>query len=123
MQGSQAPSASSAIIINRSLNGKKIGFSSSDCMRAVALHLLEEAQKGLKVKGARMLAADVLTEEDVIGIKQKLMVLDSIGSNQMPKNYGEPCYLPLLNMEHPLARMYMEKANKEGHERVTSMLH
>jgi hypothetical protein len=91
-------------------------------MRAVALYLLEEAQKGLKVKGARMLAAAVLTEEDVLGIKQKLMVLDSIGSNQMPKNYGAP-YLPLLNMEHPLDRMYMEKANKEGHERVTSMLH
>jgi hypothetical protein len=52
-----------------------------------------------------MLAADVLTEEDVLGIKQKLMVLDSIGSNQMPKNYGAPCYLPLINMEHPLARM------------------
>jgi aromatic ring hydroxylase len=33
------------------------------------LTVREKPQKGIKVKGAKMLAADVPTEEDILGIK------------------------------------------------------
>jgi hypothetical protein len=40
-----------------------------------------------------MLMADVLTEEEILGIKQKLIVLELRGINQTLKIYRTP-YLP-----------------------------
>jgi hypothetical protein len=47
------------------------------CRRATELYLLETAQKGLTVKGAMMIATNVLTEEYILGKKHKLITLDS----------------------------------------------
>jgi hypothetical protein len=41
------------------------------------MYLLEMAQKGMKVAGAKMLSADVLIEEDLLGMKQKLITVGS----------------------------------------------
>ncbi len=38
-------------------------------------------QVRLKIKGAKMLVADALTEEDILGIRRKLIVLGSRGSS------------------------------------------
>ncbi len=43
------------------------------------LYLLENVQKGLRVKGAKVLAADMLTEEDILGIRRKFIILGSRG--------------------------------------------
>jgi hypothetical protein len=80
-------------------------------VRVAELNLLEKAQKGLKVKGAKMLAADVLTKEYILGVKRKLVTLGSRGSNQIPKIYSA-VHLPLLNENNPMATLYMEKAHK-----------
>jgi hypothetical protein len=49
-------------------------------MGPAEFNLLEEAQKGLKVKGIKMLAADMLTE-DILGIMRQLILLGSKGSS------------------------------------------
>jgi hypothetical protein len=66
--------ANSVVIINKTLGEKKIGYPLLKCMRMAELYLLEEASKGLKVKGAQMLSMHVLTEEDVLEVKQKLFI-------------------------------------------------
>jgi hypothetical protein len=45
------------------------------------LSVLEKPQKGLKVKGAKMLAADVPTEEDILGIKAHRARIEGNQSN------------------------------------------
>jgi hypothetical protein len=60
------------------------GFPSCECTRAGGAVLVRERPKnGFKVRGAKMLAADVLTEEDIMGIKWKLIRLGSRGSSHV----------------------------------------
>jgi hypothetical protein len=39
-----------------------VGYPSAECLRSAELYLLEQAQKGMKISGAKMLAMDVVTE-------------------------------------------------------------
>ncbi len=46
-----------------------MGYPSVKYQRTGEMYLLELAQKGMKVAGAKMLAADMLMEEDLLGEK------------------------------------------------------
>ncbi len=59
------------------------------------MYLLELAQKGMGISGAKMLAMDVLTEEDVLGQKRKLITVGSRAANQIAGMYGTD-ELPVL---------------------------
>jgi hypothetical protein len=56
-------------------SGKMFGYPSIQCLRAAELFLLEKAQKGLKTSRMKSLNVDTATEEDVIGVKRKLVVI------------------------------------------------
>ncbi len=71
-------------------------------------------KKGMKISGARMLATDVVTEEDMIGKRRKLIVIGSRGRNQIAEVYGQ-AELPVLPKGHPLSELYMRAAHEEGH--------
>jgi hypothetical protein len=72
--------------------------------------------------GAKMLAMDVVTEEDINGIKRKLIVIGSRGKNQIEDIYGQ-AELPVLAREHYLSRLYMQAAHEKGCEGSVSTLH
>jgi hypothetical protein len=72
-----------------------MGYPSAECQRAGELYLLELAQKGMGISGAKMLATDVLTEEDVLGQKRKLITVGSWAVNQVMHVYGAKV-LPVL---------------------------
>ncbi len=74
------------------------------------------------VAGAKMLATDMLTEEDVLGHRRKLITVSSWASNQIAHIYGVRA-LPVLQASHPVAELYMKKAHEEGHKGVISSLH
>jgi hypothetical protein len=61
-----------------------------ECREAAEVYLLENHKKGLRVKRVKILAIDVLSEEDVLGIKFNLIILGSRGSSQIPKIYSTP---------------------------------
>jgi hypothetical protein len=69
--------ATGPVVVNETMNRTK-GFHLSRCMGPAEFYLLEEAQKGLKVKGTKMLTADMLTE-DILGIMRQLILLGSKG--------------------------------------------
>jgi hypothetical protein len=77
--------ATGPVIINGTQlpSGKVFGYPSIQCLRAAELFLLEKAQKGLKTSKMRSLNVDTATEEDVIGVKRKLVVISSRGRNQI----------------------------------------
>ncbi len=111
------------VVINSNGEGQcKLGYPSLKCRRAAALYLLEWAQKGMKIYGARMLATDVVTEEDINGSRRKLIVVGSRGRNPIEDMYGQT-ELPVLAREHPLSRLYMQASHVEGHEGTISTLH
>ncbi len=115
--------AGGPVVINWNGGGqRKLGYPSLECRRAAGLYLLERAQKGMKISGARMLAMDVAIEEDVNGCRRKLIVVGSRGRNQIEDMYGQT-ELPVLAREHPLSRFYMQAAHEEGHEGTISTLH
>jgi hypothetical protein len=60
---------------------------------------------------------EVLKEEDILGVRQKLIVLRSWGVNQIFRISRVP-YLPQLNKDHLKAKMYKEKAHWEGHQEL-----
>jgi hypothetical protein len=63
--------ATGPVMINSIRRGDHtIGYPSAECLRSAELYLLEWAQKGMKIKGAKMLAMDVVTEEDINEIKR-----------------------------------------------------
>jgi hypothetical protein len=70
-----------------------IGYPSAECRRSVELFLLEQAQKGMKIPGAKQLIVDTVTEEDINGVKRKLIGIGSRGRNQIKGMYG-PVDLP-----------------------------
>ncbi len=84
--------ASGPVIINGTQlpNGKVFGYLSIQCLRAAELFLLKKAQKGLKTSRIRSLNVDTATEEDVIGVKRKLVVVGSRGRIQIQGVYGHP---------------------------------
>ncbi len=93
-----------------------------ECLRLAELYLLEQAQKGMKISGAKMLAMDVVSEENVNGVKRKLIVIGSRGKNQIEDIYGQ-AELPVLAREHHLSKLYMQAAHEKGHEGSVSTLH
>ncbi len=99
-----------------------IGYPSLECLRSAELYLLEQAQRGMKISGAKMLAMDVVTEEDINVVKRKLIVIGSRGKNQIEDNYGQT-ELPVLAREHYLSKLYMQAAHDKGHEGSVSTLH
>jgi hypothetical protein len=60
----------------------------------VELNLLEKAQKGLKVKWAKITMVDMFTQEDILEVKQTLTVLGSRGSSKRPRIYRTPHLCP-----------------------------
>ncbi len=82
--------------------------------------MLELAQKGMGIAGAKMLATDVLAEEDMLGQKSKLITAVSQAANQIAHVYGA---LPVLQASHLMAELHMEKAHEKGYEEVISSLH
>jgi hypothetical protein len=53
----------------------------------------------MKISRAKMLAMDVVTEEDINGTKRKLIVIDSRGRNQIKDVYGTTD-LPVMARDH-----------------------
>jgi hypothetical protein len=102
--------------------GRAIGYPSAECLRSAELYLLEQAQKGMKIPGAKMLAMDVATEEDINGIKRKLIVIGSRCRNQIKGMYGT-ADLPVMAKDHELSKLYVRAASEEGHEGAVSTLH
>jgi hypothetical protein len=76
----------------------------------------------MKISGSKMLATDVVTEENVIGKRRKLIVIGSRGRNQIEGIYGQ-AELPILPRDHPLSELYVRAAHEEGHEGIMSTLH
>jgi hypothetical protein len=52
------------------------------------------------------MSTTVLTEEDILGISRKLIVVGSRAENKIPRFYGTP-NLTVLNRDHPIAKIYM----------------
>jgi hypothetical protein len=117
--------AAGPVIINGTQlpSGKVFGCPSIQCLRAAELFLLEEAQKGLKTSRMKSLNVDTATEEDVIGVKRKLVVIGSQGRNQIQGVYGQAANLPVLAKEHKLSKLYAQAAHETGHEGVITALH
>ncbi len=116
--------ASGPVIINNGAqlpNGKVFGYPSIQCLRAAELFLLEKAQRELKTSRMKTLNVDTTTEEDVIGIKRKL-VIGSRGRNQIQGVYGQANLL-VLAKEHKLSKLYAQAAHETGHEGVITTLH
>ncbi len=86
--------------------GRVIGYPSAECLRSAELFLLEQAQKGMKIPGAKMLTVDTVREEDMNGIKRKLIVIGSRGRNQIEGIYGQDD-LPVLAKDHRLSELYI----------------
>jgi hypothetical protein len=76
----------------------------------------------MKISGAKMLAMDVVTEEDINGVKRRLIVIGSRGRNQIKDVYGQ-AELPVMAGDHKLSKLYMQAAHEEGHEGTISTLH
>jgi hypothetical protein len=100
---------------------QRIGYPSAEFRRAGELYLLELAQKGMGISAAKMLATNVVTEEDVLGQRRKLITVGSRAKNQIAGVYGRG-ELPVLQRVHPLAMLYMRDAHEKGHEGILSTL-
>jgi hypothetical protein len=103
-------------------SGKVFGYPSIQGLRAAELFLLEKAQKGLKTSRMKSLNVDTATEEDVLGVKRRLLVIGSRGRNQIQGVYGQ-ADLPVLAKEHKLSELYAQAAHGTGHEGVITTLH
>jgi hypothetical protein len=116
--------AAEPVIINGTQlpSSKVFGYPSIQCLRAAELFLLEKAQKDLKTSRMRSLNMDTATEEDVIGVRRKLVVIGSRGRNQIQGVYGQ-ANLPVLAKEHKLSELYAQAAHETGHEWVITTLH
>jgi hypothetical protein len=110
------------INITRLLGGRVIGYPSAECLRSAELFLLEQAQKGMKIPRAKMLTVDTVTEEDINGVKRKLIVIRTRGRNQIKGIYGQ-VDLPVLTKDHRLSELYIRAAHEEGHEGAITILH
>jgi hypothetical protein len=116
--------AAGPVIINSAHfpSGSVLGYPSLECLRAAELFLLERTQKKIGTSRVRSLNVDTITEEDVIGVKRKLVVIGTRGRNQIQGVYGQKD-LPILAKDHKLSELYVQAAHEEGHEGVISTLH
>jgi transposase InsO family protein len=108
--------------ITRLSGGRMIGYLSAECLRSAELFLLEQAQKGMRIPGVKQLIVDTVTEEDINGVKRKLIVIRSRERNQIKGMYG-PVDLPVLARDHRLSELYVRATHKEGHEGAVATLH
>jgi hypothetical protein len=116
--GAQGP-----VIINPIKDGaRKVRYPLAECRRAGELYLLELAQKGMGISGAKMLATNIVTEEDMLGQKRKLIMIGSRALNQIAGVYGRG-ELPVLQWAHSLAVLYLKDADEKGHEGKVTTLH
>ncbi len=69
-----------------------------------------------------MLATNIITKEDVLGRKRKLITIGSRSVNQIAGMYGTG-ELPVLQLAQPIAKLYMKEAHEKGHEGTVSTLH
>jgi hypothetical protein len=76
----------------------------------------------MKISGAKMLAMDVVTEEDINGVKRKLIIIGSRGRNQIKDIYGQ-AELPVMAKDHKLSKLYVQAAHEDGHKGTVSTLH
>ncbi len=76
----------------------------------------------MKTSRMKTLNVDTTTEEDVIGVKRKLVVIGSRGRNQIQGVYGQ-ANLPELAKEHKLSELYAQAVHKTEHEGVITTLH
>jgi hypothetical protein len=58
----------------------------------------------MKIPRAKMLTVDTVVEEDIIGIKRKLIVIGTRGRNQIKGIYGQDD-LPMLAKDHRLSEL------------------
>ncbi len=96
-------------------NGNAVGYPSIQCLRAAELFLLERALKGMKTSRTKSLNVDTVTEEDVIGVKRKLIVIGTRGRNRLQGVYGQTD-LPVLAKDHKLSELYVQAAHDMGHK-------
>jgi hypothetical protein len=75
----------------------------------------------MKVSGAKMLAMDVVTEEDINRTKRKLIVIGSRGRNQIKDMCGTTD-LPVMARDHQFSKLYIQAAHEEEHESIVSTL-
>jgi hypothetical protein len=101
---------------------QRIRYPSAECRWAGELYLLELAQKGMGISWAKMLASNVVTEENVLGQRRKLITAGLRAKNQIAGVYGR-AQLPVLQRVHPLAVLYMWAAHEKGHEGILSTFH
>jgi hypothetical protein len=76
----------------------------------------------MAIKAAKMLATCVLTEEDVLGNRCKLITVGSRATNQVPYVYGTKS-LPVLQSSHPSVQAVYQEGHKKGHEGMVTTLH
>jgi hypothetical protein len=115
--------ATGPVLINPTQKGGRvIGCPSVEWLRSAELFLLERAQKGMKIPGAKMMATDTITEEDINRVKRKLIVIGSRGRNQIKCVYGT-VDLPVMAKDHKLSELYVRAAHEERHEGVVYTLH
>jgi hypothetical protein len=108
--------AAGPVLINLTrVRGRVIRYPLAECLRSAELFLLEQAQKGMKIPGAKQLATDTVTEEDINRVKRKMVVIGSRGRNQIKGVYGT-VDLPVLAKDHKLSELYVRAAHEEGHE-------
>ncbi len=86
------------------------------------LYLLKLAQKGMGISRAKMLATNVVTKEDMLWQRRKLITVGSRTRNQIAGIHkkGE---LSVLQRAHPLAALYMRDAHEKGHEGILTTPH
>jgi hypothetical protein len=73
-----------------------------------------KTDSGFAVKGAKMLAASVLTEEDVLGRGCKFITLRVTRFHKYSTVYDTAALL-ILNNTHPLAKLSLRRAYEVGH--------
>ncbi len=90
-----------------------IGYPSAECLRSAELFILEQAQRGMKIPGAKMLTVDTVTERDMNGVARKLIVIGSRGRNYIKGIYGQKD-LPILAKDHKLSKLYVYPSCSRG---------
>ncbi len=106
------------MIVNEITKG---GVPIKGCLRATELYPLKLAQKGIAIKGAKMLASCVLMEEDILRRKCKFIYVGLRASIQIPQVFGT-AVLPIFHSNHSLAKLCLERAHEVGHEGTISTL-
>jgi hypothetical protein len=67
----------------------------------------------MKTSRTKSLNVDTITEEDVIGVKRKLVVTGSRSRNQIQGVYGQ-MDLPVLAKDHKLSELYVKRPTRWG---------